>query len=169
MSEPPYYPVPVARPSAARWIAPLALVIALLAAGAAGWSLLKPEPKPETPGAVADPKAEVCGAFKIVSEAVSLRTNITPPTDLGPATAFATEAIAANARLAMAGGASYLLEKLPPNTPAELAGDVRSLADDLNTIAMSALAGMSNDTPDQSSRLRSAEATSKKIASVCKQ
>lgn len=169
MSEPPYYPVPVARPSAARWIAPLALVIALLAAGAAGWSLLKPEPKPETPGAVADPKAEVCGAFKIVSEAVSLRTNITPPTDLGPATAFATEAIAANARLAMAGGASYLLEKLPPNTPAELAGDVRSLADDLNTIAMSALAGVSNDTPDQSSRLRSAETTSKKIASVCKQ
>lgn len=169
MSEPPYYPVPVARPSAARWIAPLALVIALLAAGAAGWSLLKPEPKPETPGAVADPKAEVCGAFKIVSEAVSLRTNITPPTDLGPVTAFATEAIAANARLAMAGGASYLLEKLPPNTPAELAGDVRSLADDLNTIAMSALAGVSNDTPDQSSRLRSAEATSKKIASVCKQ
>ncbi|MFM8597851.1 MAG: hypothetical protein ACKOB8_02425 [Mycobacterium sp.] len=169
MSEPPYYPVPVAKPSAARWIAPLALVIALLAAGAAGWALVKPEPKTATPGAVADPKVEVCGAFKTVSEAVSLRTNITPPADLGPVTAFATEAIAANARLAMAGGAAYLLDKLPPNTPEELAGDVRSLADDLNTIAMNALAGVSNDTPDQSTRLRSAEATSKKIAALCKQ
>jgi len=168
MSEPPYYPAPVAQPSAARWIAPLALVIALLAAGAAGWSLLKPEPKAEVTGAVADPQAEVCGAFKTVSDAVSLRTNITPPADLGPVTAFATEAIAANARLAMAGGAAYLLDNLPTNTPAELAGDVRSLADDLNSIAMNALAGVSNDTPGQSARLRSAEATSKKIAALCK-
>ena len=182
MSEPTSYPVnypdlpsaPTAhrRSGPAGWIAPLALVISLLAAGAAGWTLLKPGP---APGATvtdvsdsADPKGEACSAFKIVSTAVSRYTNVRLPDNLGVAEPGTQEAIAANARLAMTGGSTYLLRNLAPNSPSELADNVRSFAGTLDTIGMKLLTGIPNDNPEMVSLLQSAETSNKKIAELCK-
>lgn len=169
MSEPIGYP-PVLQPQApgrgpSAWIATLALVISLLAAGAAGWALLKPAPKlPEVGNpAVADPKAQACGAFFLVSNGVALQSRL----DVGPDPA-AQQAVAANARLAMAGGADYLRSKLASNTPAELAEPITAFADQLQTIAQYYLAGQNNDNPDQVKRLKDADVSSKNIAGLCK-
>lgn len=162
-------PAPAAKRSMTSWMAPLALVCSLLAAGAAAWGLLKPAPESPTAFKSDDPKATVCKAFKTVSDAVYLQTNRNPPPDLGPAVeGAAMEAIAANARLAMAGGANYLLANLPANTPADLNEEVRSFAADLNSIAMNALAGIANEKPEQADLLHSAEESNKKIAELCK-
>lgn len=56
-----------------------------------------------------------------------------------------------NARLSMAAGGSYLLARLDPATPAPVAAAIRSFADNLQDIAMNALAGVSNDDPAQTS------------------
>lgn len=160
-------------PTAARgttsWVAPLALVIALLAAGAAGWALLRPAPRaaaptaPAPPQAAGDPKVNACAAYRIVTAAVGLQTH----TDLGPDPA-AVQAVAANARLAMAGGATYLLARTGPGTPPELASAIGDFARSLQDISMNALAGVTNDDPAQAARLRDAEATNARIADLCK-
>jgi len=182
MSDPTIYPVnypdrpsapaSVARPGPAGWIAPLALVISLLAAGAAGWALLKPSPTPAATvgdaSAGADPKGEACSAFKIVSTAVSRYTNVQLPDDLGVAKPGTQEAIAANARLAMTGGSTYLLRNLSPNAPSELADNVRSFASTLDTIGMKLLTGLPNDNPEMVTLLQSAETSNKKIAELCR-
>lgn len=150
-----------------RWIAPTALVISLVAAAAAGWALFKPAAG-ESVTASKDPKAQVCGAFKTVSSAVSIQTKRSAGPDFGPVQPIAAEAIAANARLAMAGGASYLLDELPSNAPENLAKEVRSFATTLNGIALNALAGIPNDKEPQLTLLRSAEASNKTLADFCK-
>jgi hypothetical protein len=182
MSEPTIYPenypdlpsapAPVSRSGPGRWIAPLALVISLLAAGAAGWALFKPAPTAGSMDAgastVADPKGEVCSAFKTVSTAVSRYTNVQLPDNLGVAMPGTQEAIAANARLAMTGGSTYLLRNLAPNTAPELADNVRSFAGTLDTIGMKLLTGIPNDNPELVTLLQSAETSNKKIVELCK-
>lgn len=178
MSEPIQYPVdpvgpPISYPGApqppvqtrgsAGWIAPLALVISLLAAVAAGWALLKPAPQVGNP-AVADAKAQACSAFFLVSNGVALQSRL----DVGPEPA-AQQAVAANARLAMTGGADYIRSKLASNTPAEIAEPLASFADQLQTIAQYYLAGQTNDNPEQAARLATADQSSKKLAELCKQ
>lgn len=168
MSEPIGYP-PVPLPPApvrgrAGWIAPLALVIALLAALAAGWALLKPAPAAQGGNpAVADPKGQICSAFFLVSNGVALQTRLNVGSDPS-----AQQAIAANARLAMSGGANYLRTRLASNTPAELAEPVTTFADQLQTIAQYYLAGENNDSPDQAARLKEADVSSRNIAALCK-
>ncbi len=165
----PLAPAPVPAASRAGWIAPAALAISLLAAGAAAFAVFKPAPAPLSSGVTSDdPKAAVCKTFKTVSDAVYLQTNRSPGPDMGPLGPVAAEAIAANARLAMAGGANYLLDNLPANAPADLADEVRGFAGSLNTIAMNALAGISNDKPEQADLLRSAEDANKKLIEHCK-
>ena len=159
-------PAPV-RGSGPRWMGPAALVVSLIAAAGAGWALFKPEPVVVDPLSSADPKGQVCSAYELVSEAVSIQTKRSPGPNLGPMAPVAAEAIAANARLAMAGGASYLLDQLPPNAPADLADEVRAFAGDLNSIAMNALAGIPNDREPQAGLLRSAEEANKRLAELC--
>lgn len=161
---PPVLPPPVPNRGPATWIAPLALVISLIAAVAAGWALLKPAPAAEVGNpAVADPKGQICSAFFLVSNGVALQTRL----NTGPDPS-AQQAVAANARLAMSGGADYLRTKLASNTPAELAAPIIQFADQLQTIAQYYLAGENNDSPDQAARLKDADVSSKNIAAICK-
>lgn len=166
MSQPlPYPDAPVpARPGPARWLAPVATVISLLAAAASVWALLKPVPAPEPVGnpAAADPKAQACNAFFLVSQGVAIQSR----KDLGPDPA-AREAVAANARLAMAGGAAYLRDTVPSNTPAELAEPLRTFADQLQTIAQYYLSGQVNNDPEQAARLTAADETTTKLIELC--
>jgi hypothetical protein len=166
------YPAPVTADRRG-WIAPLALVISLLAAGAAGWTLARPAPHANAPQADApnissDPKGQVCSAFSTVGAAVYRYTNVTLPADLGPTLPAAQEAIAANARLAMAGGSAYLLRNLPPNAAADLSSEVRDFAGTLDTIAMKLLAGVPDTDPELKNLLKSADDANKKIAELCK-
>src|SRR5262249_47622799 len=147
------------------WVGPAGLAVALIATGIAVWALLR---QPTTPGTaspssqqIADAKGRACAAYTTVRTAVSLQTNI----DLG-SEPVARQAAAANGRLAMVAGGSYLNAHLDPFTPAELATAIRSFADDLQTIAMNALAGMANDDPAQAARLRDGETMSGQIADL---
>ena len=156
------------RPGPAGWIAPLALVISLLAAGAAGWALLKPATTADTSAASADPKGQVCTAFKTVSTGVFRYSHADPAGEPGLALAAAQEAVAANARLAMSGGSTYLLRNLSSNTPIELADTVRSFAGTLDTVAMKLLSGIPNTDPAMVDLLKSTDDSSKKITELCK-
>jgi hypothetical protein len=150
--------------SSSSWIAPAALVISLIAAAGAGWALLRPPPPSASPAAVApqsgDPKANACDAYRTVSSAVSLQTHADAGTEV--------QGVAANARLAMSGGATYLLAHLNPGTPADLADAIRTFATGLQDISMNALAGVANSDPTQADRLRNAETANNRIAELCK-
>ena len=110
-----------------------------------------------------DAKASVCVAFDMVRKAVSVQTNA----DLGP-DPVAKEAVAANARLATLGGGEYLLSRVDPATPPELADAVRSFANNLGDIGMNQLVGVPNTDPTVAARLSEAQAASQQIADICK-
>jgi hypothetical protein len=78
------------------------------------------------------------------------------------------QGVAANARLAMSGGATYLLAHLNPGTPTDLADAIRSFATGLQDISMNALAGVANTDPAQADRLRNAENVNTRIGDLCK-
>ena len=107
-------------------------MLSLLATAGAGWALLKPAPTPEPPGifaanpTAADPKTEACKVAELVAQGVALQSRA----NLGPEP-VALETVAANTRLAMAGGAAYLREATPSNTPAELAEPIAQRDDTL--------------------------------------
>ena len=161
--------VATARSTPAGWMAPAALLLSLLAAAGAGWSLLKPAPTPTPPGVFAgnstatDPKAAACKVAELVAEGVALQSR----TDLGPEP-VALETVAANTRLAMAGGAAYLREATPANTPPELAEPIATLASQLQDIAQHFFVGQTSAVPEQADRLKAATETTKKIAENCK-
>jgi hypothetical protein len=156
-----------ARRNRSHWVGAAALAVALIAIGIAVWALLResaaPAAAPPTSQQIADAKGRACAAYMAVRTAVSLQTNV----DLGPEP-VAMQAAAANGRLAMVAGSSYLNAHLDPATPADLAAAIRSFADDLHAIAMNALAGVGNDDPEQAARLRDGEAISNRIADLCK-
>ena len=147
-----------------RWVAPAALAIAVIASGLAIWALMRTPGEPaDTARQPDDPKAQVCVAFDTVRKAVSVQTNA----DLGP-DPVAKDAVAANARLATLGGGEYLLSRLYPATPPELADAVRSFANNLQDIGMNQLAGVPNSDPNLAARLSEAQAASQEIADLCK-
>jgi hypothetical protein len=147
-----------------RWVAPLAAGIALIALGLATWALVR---SPADGNAAIDspgnPTANVCSAFQTVTKAVGLQTN----TDLG-AEPVAQQAVAGNARLALVGGGTYLLNRIPATTPPELAEAVRVFAMNLQDIGMNYLAGVANSDPAQISRLADGRKSSAAIGDLCR-
>ena len=98
----------------------------------------------------------------MVRNAVSLQTN----TNLG-ADPVATQAVAANARLATLGGGQFLLSRLDDAAPAELADEVRTFANNLEYIGMGQLAGASSQDAAQTTRLNEAQASAERITELC--
>ena len=143
------------------WVAPVALLIALIAVALAGWALATAGPGASA--SAGDSKTSVCDAVETVGKAVQIQTNA----DLGP-DPVARRAVAGNARLAIFGGGDYLLRMLGPNTPKDLGDAVRSFATNLQDIGMSALADVPNTDPAQAARLRDGEASRIRIAQLCK-
>jgi hypothetical protein len=161
-----------ASPTRSHWVAPAALVIAVIAIGVAIWALVRSPGEPadaaqQSPADNAqlspdDAKARACVAFDTVRRAVSLQSNA----DLGP-DPVARDAVAANARLATLGGGDYLLSRLDPGTPPELADAVRSFANNLQDVGMNQLAGVPNTDPNLAAKLSEAQAASEQIAGMC--
>jgi hypothetical protein len=147
-----------------RWVAVLSLIVALIAGGVAAWAVFLAWPHKD---AIVEPTAEskqkVCAAFDTVSKAVQLQTHA----DLGP-DPIAQTAVASNARLSLIGGGEYLLSRLDDQTPADLAEAVRLFANNLEDIGVNALAGATNDDPQQAARLTTGEEGRAKVADLCK-
>jgi hypothetical protein len=148
-----------------RWVAPAAVLIAVISLAVAVWALLRPAPPddPPTEQQIADAKGRACAAYTTVRIAVLAQTNADPGTD-----PVAGQAVAANARLAMASGGSYLLDHLDPATPPQLAESMRSLAANLQDLSINALAGRGNNDPEQVARLQDFNVVSAEITDQCK-
>ena len=97
------------------------------------------------------------------NRAVHLQTHA----NLGP-DPVAQTAVASNARLSLIGGGEYLLSRLDDQTPPDLADAVRLFANNLEDIGVNALAGATNDDPQQAARLTAGEDGRNKVDELCK-
>ncbi|MGY4711141.1 hypothetical protein ACXDF8_16525 [Mycolicibacterium sp. CBM1] len=157
-------PAPTPGQRLARWAAPLAVLLGVVAVGLSIWALMSVSSKSTDSVALpGDPKTRVCSAFDTVVGAVALQTH----KDLGTEP-VAQAAVAGNARLALVGGGEYLLHQLDGRTPADLADAVRSFSRDLQDIGINALAGVQNADARQAARLADGDASRKQVADLCK-
>lgn len=150
-------------------LALVALFVAIAAAGLAGWALFGGSGTSEpsyTDTQRAEAKVKACAAMDLVRRGVSLNTNLQPAG--GPEDVTGSLAVAANARVALYDGGQYLLARLDPATPADLADAVRKFANNLMDIGAAATAGAQNTDPDQAARLRDAEAANATVTELCK-
>jgi hypothetical protein len=148
----------------ARFVALFTPFIALAAIGLAAWAMVMAWPQKEkAPEPTAESKQKVCAAFETVSKAVQLQTHA----ELGP-DPIAQTAVASNARLSLIGGGDFLLSRLEDQTPADLADAVRLFANNLQDIGINALAGATNEDPQQAARLTAGEDGRNKVADLCK-
>jgi hypothetical protein len=136
----------------------------LVAIGVAAWAIVLVWPQKEAAvKPTEEAKQKVCAAFDTVSKAVQLQTHA----DLGP-DPVAQTAVASNARLSLIGGGEYLLSRLDDQTAPDLADAVRLFANNLEDIGVNALAGATNDDPQQAARLTAGEDGRNKVAELCK-
>jgi hypothetical protein len=158
-----------------RWpriLLPITLVVAVAAVVLSAWALYRQsqEGTPDSPnysGAQrADAKTKVCAAADVVRKGVSLNTNLQPPG--GPEDVTGTLAVAANARVSLYDGGQYLLARIDPATPPELADAAKKFANLLMDIGASATAGSQNSEPEQAARLKEADASNAAIMQLCK-
>lgn len=133
------------------------LVVALIAIGVAVAAWLRPIPDNNPPASsaptftdqqIADAKADVCGAYAVVSYAVRINTHRPNP---APGDEIGALAAAANGRLALYAGGNYLLSRLLANsaTPDNLTTAVQSLSNTLQKFGIVALADESDVVQDE--------------------
>jgi hypothetical protein len=146
----------------------LTLILAVAALAVAGWALYRSEySKPSYSDTQrAEAKVKACTAMDLVRRGVSLNTNLQPAG--GPDDVTGSMAVAANSRVALYDGGQYLLAKLDPAAPSDLAEAVRKVANNLMDIGAAATAGAHNTDPDQAARLRDAEAANATVTELCK-
>jgi hypothetical protein len=155
-----------------RWgrvLLPITLVVAIAAAALSGWLLIRlgKEGTPNYSGAQrADAKTKICAATDIVRKGVSLNTNLQAPG--GPEDVTGSLAVAANARISLYSGGEYLLARLDPATPPELADAVKKFGNLLMDIGAAATAGQQNSEPEQTARLKDADAANTTLTELCK-
>lgn len=78
------------------------------------------------------------------------------------------QAVAANARVSLYDGGQYLLARLDPATPEDLAAKVREFAENLMDIGANATAGVTNDDPAQAQRLKNTDDVNASLEELCK-
>jgi len=141
-----------------------ALAVAVLSLGVALFALLRPAADPEyTDGQRDDAKAAICAVFQTVRTGVATNTNVEPPGD----DIAGALGVAANARVALFDGGQYLLARLDPATPTDLADQIRTFGNQLMDIGAAATAGVPNTDPVQAGRLEDAETASTAISGLC--
>src|SRR5689334_2601318 len=148
-----------------RWVRillPITLVVAIVAVALAGWALYRlnertADSQNYSGAQRADAKSKVCAAADVVRKGVSLNTNLQPPG--GPEDVTGTLAVAANARVSLYDGGQYLLARIDPATPPDLADAATKFANLLMDIGANATAGSQNSEPAQAARLKDADAS----------
>jgi hypothetical protein len=140
--------------------------IAVVALALSVWAVLGPLLEDRhSDGERADAKTKACAAFDVVRRGVQINTNMEPPG--GPEDAPGRLAVAANARVALYDGGGYLLDRVDPATPDDVADPIRKFANALMDIGAAATAGAQNTDPDQAARLREADQTVPTITEKC--
>ncbi|MCV7153161.1 hypothetical protein [Mycolicibacterium pyrenivorans] len=143
-----------------------ALVLAVLSLGVAAFALIRPTVGPDhTEAERSDAKAAICAAFDTVRTGVATNTNVAPPG--GSDDIAGALAVAANARVALFDGGQYLLARLDPATPGDLAGEIERFGNLLMDIGAAATAGVPNTDPVQAGRLEDAQAAGTAITGLC--
>lgn len=146
-------------------LALLALAVAVTALVFTLWRGHAPAEESYTGTQRADAKAQACANAALVRNAVMLNTNRALPENAG---AVGTVATAANARIALFNGGQYLLARLAPATPPELAASIRDFGNALMDVGAAAIAETPNTDPKQAQRLSKADELSKHIVDLCK-
>ena len=166
----------------------VALVVAAAALGLTGWMWFHP-PSSNSPEANTDPaagqffggavrtqpaytdtqrtdaKTKICEAYITVDRGIRRNTHLAPE---GGDTAVGALAIAANWRVSTYDGGQYLLARLEPATPPELADATRSLGNLLMDIGAAATAGVDESDPAQASRIQEVDRLEAVIVELCK-
>lgn len=159
-------------PRSKNGLAIVAVVLALVAVGLSAWAAFGPDRKSAGvtygPTQQSEAKTAVCAAAELVRKGVTLNTNLQSPGGGGPGDVTGALAVAANARLSLSDGGSYLLARIDPATPTDVAGAVRKFANTLLDIGAAATAGMPNSDPEQAARLRAADTANTEITRLCK-
>src|SRR4029077_9772 len=96
---------------------------------------------------------------------VSRNACLQPPG--GPEDMTGTLAVVANARVALYDGGQYLLARLDPATPPDLADAVKKFANLLMDIGAAATSGQQNSEPEQAMRLKEADVANGTITELC--
>jgi hypothetical protein len=145
----------------------LALAVALLSLGVSIFALVRTfDIEPEyTAAEQSEARTAICSAFETVRTGIATNTNVAPPGGSGDISGAL--AVAANARIALLDGGQYLLARLEPATPTDLAGEVRRFANQLMDIGAAATAGVPNTDEVQAGRLQDAEAASTAVRGRC--
>jgi hypothetical protein len=143
------------------------LLVAVVSLGVAVFALLRPSGQTTNYSAEQrdSARAAVCAAYATVRTGVAINTNVTPPGGADDVTGAL--AVAANARVALFDGGQYLLARLDPATPDDLAADVRRFAGLLMDIGAAATAGVPNSDPGQAGRLTDAQTAGAAVGSRC--
>lgn len=160
--------------SSAGWVVPFFAVVSVAALGLAGWAVFRPSSSASgaaedtnfTDAQRADAKTKICTAFTVVRAGVNVNTNLQAPG--GPEDVTGALAVMANSRVALYDGGQYLLARLDPATPPELANAVRKFANDLMDIGAGTTAGLLNSDPGQAALLKDASAVDGTIGQLCK-
>lgn len=100
---------------------------------------------------VTDAKADVCAAALVARQAVAKNMHLLNPDPENP---IGQLAVAANARLSLAGGAAYLRGRLDEDAaaPHDVATAARAMASSLEHLNVSYLVGQSNSEHEQLGR-----------------
>ncbi len=166
---------PDAQRAASRWPSFAALVIAAiaLAIAIAGWLRPPTSPPPEAPPTyteqqVADAKAKACEAFDLVDRGVVLQTSGGENLGTNREDPTLIKAQAANARLSLVAGSTYLREHVSPAAPANLAAEINHLADVLADLGARYLAGEKDSDPTLATLLGDGEDGFQQIEQDCK-
>ncbi|WP_235629500.1 hypothetical protein [Mycobacteroides saopaulense] len=149
---------------AAGVLALLALAVAVAALVLALWRGHEPAHE-YTPAQRTEAKAKACANATMVRNAVMQNTNRALPENAGTVGTLAT---AANARVALFNGGQYLLARLDPATPPELAQSIQEFGNALMDVGAAAIAETPNSDPRQAQRLGRADELSKHIVELCK-
>ncbi|MUL45275.1 hypothetical protein FZI85_06785 [Mycobacterium sp. CBMA293] len=159
---------PSASVSVPQIIAIVAVVIGLIGIGVGGYALyaVKHQAKEYTEAEQDTAKIALCDAIKRVSKSIAINTNLSVPS--GPNDPVGALAVAANARMALITGGQYVLDKVDPAVPTDLAATARKYGSTLMDIGVAATAGDQPDDQQQKVRLDDADAAEKQIKDVCK-
>lgn len=146
-----------------------ALVVAVIAAGLAGWTIyaLKqatkvpvPEPTEQTSA-----KTTVCDAVILVRNGIAVNANLQLPG--GDNEQIGALLRGANSRVALVTGAEFLQSKLTPAVPADLTDAAQKFSNTLLDIGAAASVGTMNDDPEQANRLHDADTYAAQIKDIC--
>ncbi|MGU3499324.1 hypothetical protein [Mycobacterium sp. C31M] len=160
-------------------IAVSAMLVAIATLGASAYMWRNPvNSDTSTPGAAAAPapeafsqeerdqaEAKVCDAFALVSVGVANSSGLQPPE--GQADFGAAIAVAASARLALLGGGQFLLNRVDPATPEDLAEAARNFGNTLMDVGAAAIAEIPTGDPAQTQRLQDADTENTRLDELC--